>query len=60
MKQRFPELTRPGTLSGGDDVLTGERGHPRAFNLSLRDRVGLSSTPLESPQISFVDDDDVV
>jgi len=56
MKQRFPELTRPGTRREGDEGPAVESGHPRDFNLSLRDRLLLSCTPLESPQNSFVDD----
>ena len=41
MKQRFPELTRPGTFERvGEDVAgdDDDRGHPRAFSLSLREK----------------------
>jgi len=59
MKQRFPELTRPGTFERrgvNDDV-----GHPRAFSLSLREMGSpLSSTRFESPKMSFGDVEVVV
>ena len=55
MKHRFPGFTSPGTLSLENDGVEGETGHPRFFNVSLRDIESGLSTILLCPQRSFIE-----